>query len=53
MADAAIADSNGAADVLSVDLTDSDVTISNTRAELAEFTSHCPGCKQSGETKRI
>jgi ribose transport system substrate-binding protein len=45
MADAAIADSNGSAKVLQVELADSPTTKSNTAATTAEFEKNCPDCK--------
>ncbi|WP_017934543.1 sugar ABC transporter substrate-binding protein [Nocardioides sp. Iso805N] len=45
MADAAIADSNGNAQVLEVSLTDSSTTKANTEATDAEFKQYCPACE--------
>lgn len=44
MSDAAIADSNGTANVLDVRLTDSSDTIGNSNAGIAELQAHCPKC---------
>jgi len=44
MSDAAIADSNGAANVLVVRLTDSSDTVGNSDAGIAELQAHCPQC---------
>jgi ribose transport system substrate-binding protein len=45
MSDAAIADSNGKANVLVVRLTDSSVTIKNNDVGIDELKQHCPKCK--------
>lgn len=45
LADAAIADSNGSANVLQVKITDSPTTEGNAQATQDEFTQYCPGCK--------
>lgn len=44
MSDAAIADSNGTANVLVVRLTDSSDTLGNSNAGIAELQAHCPKC---------
>lgn len=44
MSDAAIADSNGTANVLVVRLTDSSDTIENSNAGITELRAHCPKC---------
>ena len=45
--DAAIADSNGKADVLYVNLTDSPLTANNTKVAIGELAKNCSGCKST------
>lgn len=45
MADAVIADSNGKATVLQIELADSPTTVSNTKATNEEFDKYCSDCK--------